>query len=272
MARTSLYTCALSIAIFVCPSAEAGLIVYDNNSNGGLAGFNGAAGNPPITIHFDSIAANTNITGATIAGVSFNAPGAPLIVVQGNATFTPEGEFFGSAQNANNNRLFPTTAANVLSPGGLELGAGNDPGIENDDLELIFQQPVSAFGFDHLSQSADGFSFTNISLFNQSNMLLFSGAVSISNLGPPYLSPGGADFWGATTTGGDLIARILIDEFDNDANFPDSNIGFDTFRFSQPLAQVPEPTSLVIFGVGAITCLAARVPSLLRQRRRRRSA
>ena len=46
-----------------------------------------------------------------------------------------------------------------------------------------FGEPVSAFGFDHLSQSADGYSFTSIQVFDPSNVLLFSGTVPISNIG-----------------------------------------------------------------------------------------
>ena len=242
------FPCFATALLALCTSlpAHAGIILYNVNQNGGLAGFNAAAGNPPVSIDFDSIALNTDIGGSTIAGITFNAPagGAALIVVEGDATFTPSG--FSNAPNTSTNKLFPTSGQNVLSPGGLTLGPGPNNAVENDDLELVFQQPLSAFGFDHLSQSADGASYTSIQVFNQTNSLLFSGTIPISSTGG-----GGADFWGATTTGSDLIGRILIDEKDGDANYPDSNIGFDTFRFTS----VPEPSSLAIFGIGMIVCV-----------------
>ena len=70
------------------------------------------------------------------------------------------GKAFAGAPNPANNTLGATSGANVLSPGGVTLGPGPDDAVENDDLTLEFATPVSAFGFDHLAQSADGFSFT----------------------------------------------------------------------------------------------------------------
>ena len=224
-------------------------------SNGGLAGFNLAAGNPPIAITFDSIATGTDVTGATIAGVTFSSPlsGAPLLVVDGNATFTPSG--FTSTPNLALNKLFPTSGQNVLSPGGLELGPGPNNPLENDDLQLVFNQPVNAFGFDHLSQSADGFGFTSIQVFSPSDSLLFSGSIPISNLDPGFGGDrGGDDFWGVVASGGDLVGRIVVSEGDGNAAFPDSNIGFDTFRFTP----VPEPSSLLAISLIAAMAVARR--------------
>ena len=58
-----------------------------------LAGFDSAAGSPPVAIDFDDISPGTDITGSTISGVTFDlgnlpVPSAPLIVVRGNDTFT----------------------------------------------------------------------------------------------------------------------------------------------------------------------------------------
>jgi hypothetical protein len=175
-----------------------------------------------------------------------------LIVVDGNATVTPAG--FSGAPNPATNKLFPTSGANVLSPGGLTLGPGPDSAIENDDLELVFVPPLAAFGFNHLSQSADGFGFTSAHVFNQSNTLIFSGPVPISNMGGGG-APGAADFWGVIGTGGDLIRRIVIDEADGNAEFPDANIGFDTFRFTPA---IPEPTAFILFALGICTLAARR--------------
>ena len=261
-------------SLWICPPTDAGLVVYDITQNGGLAGFNSAAGNPPVTIDFDNMAANTDISGVTVSGVTFNPStgGAPLIVVNGNDTYTP-GPFFdpGSVIDAATNKLFPTSGNNVLSPGGLELAPGPNTPVENDDLELVFQQPVSAFGFDHLSQSADGFSFTSIQVFNQFDVLIPGGTVMVP-ISPTNAivggAPAGADFWGVTTTGGDLIGRIVISEDDADSKFPDSNIGFDTFRFTPPpqIVGTPEPSTLAIFGLGSMLFAGARV-----RRKRRHS-
>jgi hypothetical protein len=136
--------------------------------------------------------------------------------------------------------------------------SGGEPSGKHDDLELIFQQPLSAFGFDHFSQSADGYSFTNIQVFNQFNSLLYSRPIPISNLGGGGAA-GGADFWGVTTTGSDMIGRIVVDERDDNAAYPDCNIGFDTFRFESQVTAIPEPSSFVIFAVGMMLCAATRV-------------
>jgi hypothetical protein len=189
-------------------SAHAGVIVYSISLNGGLAGFDAAAGNPPISIDLDGIAHGTSITGQTISGVTFSKPDASyadLIVVNGNNTTTSGGSYSGVI-NATTNKLFPTSGANVLSPGGSTLGPGlNDP-VEKDGVQLVFATPLAAFGLDHLSQSADGVSFTTFQVFNQSNGLLASGTLPISNVGGlGGGAPGGADFWGVIATGADLI-------------------------------------------------------------------
>jgi hypothetical protein len=63
--------------------AMAAITYYFND----LSGFNTAAGNPPISINFDNIAAGTTINNnQTINGVTFKGPGAPLIVVKAAET------------------------------------------------------------------------------------------------------------------------------------------------------------------------------------------
>jgi hypothetical protein len=141
---------ALALILAMAHETRAAFMIYDINTNGGLAGFNPAAGKPPNAIDFDSIPPDTNIDGADINGVQFNPlPGsAPLIVVPGNATVTPHPGLFSGVIDPNTNRLFPTSGDNVLSPGGLQLVPGFDPSQESDELELIFQTPLSAFGFE----------------------------------------------------------------------------------------------------------------------------
>jgi hypothetical protein len=237
----------LPLILFLIPlPASAIMNVYSKN----LAGFNTAAGNPPITIDFDGIASETDITGSTIAGVTFLGPGAPLIVVPGNDTVTPSGVFSGTI-DISKNKLFPTTSPNVLSPGGLVLGPGPNNAIEKDDLTLVFGSPVSAFGFDHLSQSADGAGYTSVQVLDASSSILFSGSIPISNLGGGG-APGGADFWGIVSDSSN-IKKIVFTEMDNNAVYPDANIGYDTFRFfptNAPVPSVPEPSTFLLLGAG----------------------
>jgi hypothetical protein len=205
-----------------------------------LAGFNTAAGTPPIAINFDNIATGTNINNTAIAGVTFQGPGAPLIVVKASDTYT---NFWGNPPQC---KLVATSGENVLSPGGVVLGPGFDNDIENDDLTLLFTVPVSAFGFDHLSQSADGASYTGIAVYDPNNALLYSGTVPISALSG---SAGGPDFWGIVSNTAN-IAKIVIDEYDNNATYPDCNIGFDTFRFQSQA--VPIPGAVWLLGSGLL--------------------
>jgi hypothetical protein len=222
------------LALCVADKNHAALTRYDLNTNGGLAGFNATTANAPVSVDFESIAPGTDISGVTIDGVQFNVPllGAPLIVVRGNDTFTPAG--FSGVVDAETNKLFPTTGDMVLSPGGLTLAPGPNNPVENDDLELVFPNPLRWFGFDVLFQSADVGSNTSIQVFNQANISLFSGNLPASNSGQAG-APGGAAFWGAVVTGPDLIARIVVNEVDNNAGNPDSNIGFDSLRIRAAL-------------------------------------
>ncbi len=228
--------------LFTARPANADVTIFNVELNNGLAGFNAAAGSPPVTIDFDNIAIGTDIGGATILGITFlpRVGSAPLLVVNANDTYTPDG--FTNVTDTTNNKLFSTSGQNVLSPGGIRLGPGPDSLIENDDLELVFAQPLMAFGFDHLSQSQDGVSRTDISVYNEADVRIYRGSLPISDPSPAVTEPGGADFWGVTTSGGDRIARIVIDEWDGDNKYADCNIGFDSFRYSP----VPEPSSFVL--------------------------
>jgi hypothetical protein len=220
---------AVFLNVMMAGSVSAGISIFDNTTSG-LAGFNAAASAPPIRISFDDIAVGANITGRTVSGITFLAAAtnqSPLIVVRGDTTYTPSG--FIGAPFLSTNKLYPTSGTNILSPGGNILSPGRNDLVENDDLEIIFTTPVSAFGFDHISQSADGFSFTRITVFNQFGTPIYAGAIPISNFGNG--GPSRSDFWGAVTTGQDRIKHIIIDEFDDNNAFPDCNIGFDTFRY-----------------------------------------
>jgi hypothetical protein len=230
----------LVLLVFLIVPARAGVIVYDIGHNGGFAGFMGDTGDLPVAISFDNITPGTDITGSTINGIQFNANSAPLVVVRGADTYTPGG--FSGVPYPETNKLFPTTDYNVLSPGGVVLGPGYNPPIENDGLELVFTTPVTAFGFDHLSQSADGYSFTGIMVYTELGFVGSYG-IPISDKGGGG-APGGADFWGATATSGDRILRVIISEGDDNNVYPDCNIGYDSFRF--PTTQVPEPSTFAL--------------------------
>ncbi len=214
-----------------------------------LSGFNTAAGNPPVAINFDNIPKDTNITGATIQGVTFQGPGAPLFVVQATETYTPPADF--------TYRLFATSGENVLSPGGIVMSLGPNPAVENDDLTLIFTNPVKAFGFDLLYQSLDGYSLTSIKIFKPNGDFLYSPDQT-NNMIPASANSGGggSDFWGFVSDTAD-IAKIIIDESDGDANFYDSNIGFDTFRFNS-VTPTPVPGSLLLLASGVLGLVGLR--------------
>lgn len=200
-----------------------------------LAGFNAAAGSPQQLITFDGMTPNTDISGRAIAGLTFNlgnqpAPSAPLTVVRGVDTFTPPG--FSGVIDPTTNKLFPTSGDNVLSPGGLELASGPNPLLENDDLELDFISPVSAVGFDILFQSLDCCSFVGITVFGPSGEILYANPMIPSGTGAGG-DPGGSIFVGFVSSSTN-IAKIVVDESDDNSIFPDSNIGYDTFRFRSP--------------------------------------
>lgn len=226
-----------------------------------LSSFNDAAGIPGVAITFDDQEAETDLSGRTICGVRFDKVNAALIVVRGDETVTTEG--FTNVASPSEFTLKSTSGSQLLSPGGNRLEPGPNAVIEDDDIIMTFDPPVAAFGFDHISQSADGNSFTHIEVFDAAGTLLHSGTVEIgpmwegkriSSLEPfAEEHPGApgeivtADFWGIVSTQAN-IARIRIDERDDNNICPDSNIGLDTLRFA------PAPCGLVgdVNGDGAV--------------------
>jgi hypothetical protein len=226
--------------------AEAGVAVYSMD----LARFLiDSSSGPMQVIDFDNITPGTNISGAVVDGIQFVAPGAPLLVVEGNSTETTDG--FVYAGDTSQNKLFPTSGDNVLSPGGTQLAPGLNPAVENDSLSLVFLQPLAAFGIDLLWQQADGQSYTYVNVYDPSNTLLYSALLSNLELVNGTGWSGGADFFGIIATGGDRIGRIDFLETDDDMRYTDSNIGYDTL-FYQTATATPEPTSMALIGGGLL--------------------
>ena len=207
-----------------------------------LAAFSGNVCGVQTIIDFDSIAAGTDIGGSTLQGAKFQAGNAPLTVVRGADTVTPPS--FDTGPFPGTHTLIPTSGENVLSPGGTTLGPGSNPSNEDDDLTLLFDPPVAAFGFDLVTQSSDGLSLTTVYAFDSEDHQFFSGPVPITQLGGVSAgSPAGTDFWGFTTPSA-TISKVVIDEGDGDVSNPDSNVGYDTIRYASsacPSYSIPAP-------------------------------
>ena len=109
---------------------------------GNRAGFDAAAGSPPVIIDFDDIAPGTDVSNAMLSGVTLrksSSSSAPLIVVRGVDTSTTSGYHF--ARILPPTSCSPRAARNVLSPGGTQLVPGPNAMLENDDLVLDFDPP-----------------------------------------------------------------------------------------------------------------------------------
>lgn len=225
----------------LAPPAAATFTAHFNDARA----FSAAAGTVPAVIDFDRIVPGTDIGGSTFSGVTFRPRGSRLLVVRGSDTVTDPAEFwFGCPPtNVATNKLLATSGALVLSPGGTRLAAGA-PGataarpvspadaalLQNDDLELVFAPPVSAVGFDLLYQALDGNSYVGITVYGRQGETLFARSpIPATN----RVRSGGAEFVGFTSSAAN-IARIVIDEHDDDNICPDSNVGFDTFRVVGP--------------------------------------
>ncbi|MCX6950825.1 MAG: hypothetical protein NTV51_01365 [Verrucomicrobia bacterium] len=241
LARAVLPTITLAAAITLAGTAHAAILVFQND----LATFNATAGTPPVTITFDG-SLSANIAGSKISGVTFSSPpGNTLAVVTGASTATPGG--FGGTPNPATNVLIPTSGRNVLSPGGASLVPGDQLG-ERDSLQLDFDTPLAAFGLDLLFQSLDFLTLTSYSLFDANGVLLASGGVNGNSSGGG--APGDTRFLGFVSNSlATHFSRLVITESDGDNNFPDANIGYDTFRFvGRPATDVPVPSTLLLTG------------------------
>ncbi len=202
-----------------------------------------AGGFPPVMVDFDELEPGTDLTGKTLNGVRFDRPrasGAPLLVARGAETFTPEVGFRCEPRgDRETHKLLPTTGANVLSPGGPELAPGPNPALEDDDLVLTFEQPVSAVGLDVLWQTAQGQERT-VTLRDPQGDVLLTQPVQLSLGTPGVARPGGAKFVGFVAAE-DVIAQVIVDEADDDNCLENSNAGYDTIWYKR---EGPAPSSV----------------------------
>jgi len=266
-ARRQIGAVAAGLGLLVCVGggggvASAAVVEFAQD----LSGFTAAAGSSAVAVDFEDQADGADIGGQTIGGATFNAIGSPLIVVDADSTVSSG--LYQQPFNATNKLV---GGGRVLSPGGATLSAGPDAAVENDDLQLVFDEPVGFVGFDHLSQRADGQSFTRVAVIGTGGDTLLDTIIAISSLpaGEDGIVPGGVDFWGIVSDAND-IASITFDEVDDDGSAPDDNIGYDSFRFGALAASPPPPDGILIPLPAALltTPFMLGVAELMRRRMR----
>ena len=191
------------------------------------------------TIDFDGLAAGTDLTGSTLSGVTFTAPGvSPLEVILGTT-----GVRFA---------MSPSSGTKVLSPG------GSSTLLENDDLWLVFGTAVQAAGMDVVFDAPDGLSFVAVTFLDAaSSAICTDGFIPAPSGGP------GHQFVGCVSDSAN-IKWIIFDEFDPTAS--DDHVAYDTLTFSPAFASppppppsgVPAPATAILLGLGAIGLALAR--------------
>jgi hypothetical protein len=202
---------------------------------GDVAGFDAASSGAPVRVGFDHVRSGTDVSGRRLRGARFSAgagEAAAPIVVSAADTFTPPGFESPVPFDPADNTLPATSGRRVLSPGGARLGPGPDPAVEDDDLVVSFDRPVTAVGFDVLFQSLDCCSFVSVTLTDPSGAVIAEyDPIPTGQPEGAVASPGGAVFVGFTASA-PRIATLVVDEYDANAVFPDANIGYDTFRYT----------------------------------------
>lgn len=207
----------LVVTLFCSNSLIAGVAYWDKNTF--LGALNGTA---VQVVDFEGLPPPVDITGTSVLGVEFqqlslgcgasgyrcgSLASAPLIVT------------------ASNPSLPATSGSNLLSPGGGTLSCA-DPIHENDDLTLVFANPTRAFGLDVIFDQADGSSYLGFRVLNSAGAILYENSYVPS----PGGGGPGTQFIGFVSDSFD-IARVEIDEYDEDCVNPDANVGYDTLVF-----------------------------------------
>ncbi|MEW6305280.1 MAG: hypothetical protein AB1705_17530, partial [Verrucomicrobiota bacterium] len=208
----------MAVVLFWAYPGGAQTIYYDRGSFLG-DGRVGATGG----IDFDSIANGTDLNNQTVQGITFSAPGSsPLLVMPGSS-----GVRFG---------LSPSSGLYVLSPG------GPDQNLEEDDLMLVFANPVQAFGLDVVLDVPDGASYVSASFYDElGNLLGQDGFIPAPSGAPGY------QFVGMVANGA-VIKQVVFDEFDPTAN--DDHVAYDSLVFSP--AVIPEPGTMGVVVLGVV--------------------
>jgi hypothetical protein len=195
------------------------------------ASFCERSGSAPLVMTFDEFGSGQILSHQVVEGVDLRGGLAPLLVVAADETSLGEG--YENVADGTAYRLHATSGRNILSPGGSLLAAGPNPAVEDDDVTIRFNPPVAAVGFDFLTPSLDGMSFTSVTVIGIDGEVLHSGDVSLPHAqaeGTAY-PPSGSVFWGFVAENR-VISEVRIDERDGDPSCPDANIGIDSIRFA----------------------------------------
>jgi hypothetical protein len=185
------------------------------------------AATAPTTIDFDTISTGTDLNLQTLSGVTFTALGAtPLEVITGSSGVRYV--------------MSPSSGLNIVSPG------GNNPALEEDDLQITFATPMQAAGLDVVFDEPDGYSYVSVSFYGAAGELLAQN----TSIPAPFGAPGYQFVGLVANPTGPLITKIVIDEYDGSAN--DDHIAFDSLVFATP---IPEPATIALqlLGVALLT-------------------
>ena len=98
----------------------------------------------------------------------------------------------------------------MLSPGGTQLAPGPNPSVENDDIKLIFAQPVSAVGFDFSSSPSTAAGIVSVQVFDTNGQVIYSNP-SFPTGSAPGGVPGDSVFFGFVSPAKN-IASVVINE------------------------------------------------------------
>jgi len=223
--------CALGASTSMLPVAEAAPVHYGYADRANFY----ATANITGTIDFDSYASGTDLTGATIGGVTFNALGS-----------TPLSVLNAAGLDLENGPVVTSTNPNVLSPGGSDVDA------QLDSIEIVFANPVQSAGIDVVLGYADGRSFTFVKFLDSAGNVLYESDPSGDGIGSPSSNAPDYAFVGLIADTA-VIKRIVFNE--TDGTNLDRNIAYDTLVHSPQVAPpnpgtVPEPATSVLFGFG----------------------
>ena len=172
-------------------------------------------------INFDDISAGTDLTNDNLQGVTFQSPSAiPLTVID--------------ATTGVRYSMSASSGSNLLSPG------GSNTSQENDDLKLVFDDPVKAAGFDVVFDRPDQASYVSVSFYDINDTLIYYS-------GDHIVAPTNGYTFVGLVSDSVIIKSIVVNEWDGSAD--DDHVAYDSFVFSQA---VPEPATITLL----LLCMA----------------